>query len=205
MCSCLRKNNHLHIWHAMSHAQSLMFICMTFSAHSTRTPNPTSLLFPSHGDDHCDDPRHEATFGQLAQSNLTTVYEPNDLTGMNNTPIFFHRPSVTSTYDSAESIATPHPGSDLDDEANAEHAGFTTLLTGEREASADRPRRENSVSSSSRFRASAGMPEAVFSQERKSRTRMSLRQRRYSLGTSSRFPHFHFPKIAPHCHWDTRQ
>ena len=32
------------------------------------------------------------------------------------TPIFFHRPSVTSTYDSDESIATLPPESDLDDE-----------------------------------------------------------------------------------------
>ena len=103
----------------MSHAQSLMFICMTFSAHSTRTPNPTFLLFFSHGDDHCDDPRHEATFGQMTESNLTTVYEPNDFTEMNKTevtPIFFHRPSVTSTYDSADSIATSPVEPDLDDE-----------------------------------------------------------------------------------------
>ena len=31
-------------------------------------------------------------------------------------PIFFHRASITSTYDSAESIATPPPESYLDDE-----------------------------------------------------------------------------------------
>ena len=31
-------------------------------------------------------------------------------------PLFFHQPSTASTYDSAESIATPFPDSDLDDE-----------------------------------------------------------------------------------------
>ena len=30
--------------------------------------------------------------------------------------MFFHRPSIASTYDSAESIVTPPPDSDLDDE-----------------------------------------------------------------------------------------
>ena len=138
---------------------------------STRTPNATSL-FLSHGDDHCDDPRHGATFGQFAESNLPTGYAPNDLTEMNNTeitPIIFHRPSVTSTCDSAESITTRPPESDLDDEQMR-----NMLASGEREASADRSRvchsyRENSVSSSSRFRASAGRPAAVFSHKRKSR------------------------------------
>ena len=58
----------------MSHAQSSLFFCLTSSAHATRTPNPTSSLFPSHGDDHCDKPRHGATLGQLAESNLPTVF-----------------------------------------------------------------------------------------------------------------------------------
>ena len=82
----------------LAHAQSLLFLCLTSSAHSIRTPHPTSLLFPSHGDDLCDDPRHGAR-----------LCEPSDLTEMNNTevtPIFFQRPSVTSTCESAESIAT---------------------------------------------------------------------------------------------------
>ena len=58
----------------MSHAQSSLFFWLTSPAHATRTPNPTSSLFPSHGDDHCDEPRHGATFGQLAESNLPTVF-----------------------------------------------------------------------------------------------------------------------------------
>ena len=54
-----------------------------------------------------------------AESNTLTGYEPNDFVEMNNTevtPIFVHRPCVTSTFDSAESIATPPQESDLDDE-----------------------------------------------------------------------------------------
>ena len=148
----------------MSHALSLLFPHLTSSAHSTRTRIQTSLLFPSRGDDHCDtDPRHGATFGHLAESNTFTSYEPNDLTEMNNTeltPIFFHRPSVTSTYDSAESIAIPPPESDVEDEEMMDVLASPLYLQ-EREASADQPRvyhscRESSVSSSSRFRASAG-------------------------------------------------
>ena len=70
----------------------------------------TSLLFPSHGDDHCDDPRRGATFGRNTEV----------------TPIFFHRPCATSTYDSAENdirdmLASP-------------------LYLQEREAFADQPR-----------------------------------------------------------------
>ena len=42
------------------------------------------------------------------------VFEPNDLTEMNNTqvtPMIFHRPSMTATYDSAERVATLPPES----------------------------------------------------------------------------------------------
>ena len=58
----------------MSHAQSALFFCLTSPARATRTSNPTFSLFPSHGDDHCDEPRHGATLGQLAESNLPTVF-----------------------------------------------------------------------------------------------------------------------------------
>ena len=52
---------------------------------------------------------------------------------MNNTevtPRFYHRPTVTSTYDSAESIATPSPESDVDDEQIRDMLAFTTVPTG---------------------------------------------------------------------------
>ena len=65
-------------------------------------------LFLSH-DDHCDDPHYVATFGPLAEPQIPAGYEPNDLIEVNNTevtPIFFHRPSVTSTSDSV-SLSLP--------------------------------------------------------------------------------------------------
>ena len=55
----------------------------------------------------------------MAETNTLTGYEPKDLMEVNDTevsPMFFHRPSMTSTYDSAESIATPPLESDLDDQ-----------------------------------------------------------------------------------------
>ena len=71
--------------------------------------------------------------------------------------------------------------------------GFTTVLTREREGSADRSRvyrsfRENSVSSSSHFRDCAGKPAAVFSHRRKSsQETLSDRGRRFlRTSTSSR-------------------
>ena len=42
-------------------------------------------------------------------------------------PLFFHPPSMASTYDSAESIVTPPPDSDLDDEQIQCSAGITTV------------------------------------------------------------------------------
>ena len=60
------------------------------------------------------------SFGSLADLHSPTGYGPKDLAEIDNpvqvTPLFFHRPSMTSTYDSAERIATPPPVSDLDDE-----------------------------------------------------------------------------------------
>ena len=79
---------------------------------------------------------------------------------------------MTSTYDSAESIASQPPESDLDSEQLREMLASPLYLQ-EKEASADRSRvyrsyRENSVSSSSHFLANAGRPAAVFSHRRKS-------------------------------------
>ena len=99
----------------MSHAQSLLFLCLISSAHSTRTPNPTSLLFPSHGDDHCDDPRDGATFGQLAESHVPTGYEPWSEQHRGHTDVV---PQTKRDVDVwfCESIATPPLESVLDDE-----------------------------------------------------------------------------------------
>ena len=89
--------------------------------------------------------------------------------------MFFHRPRITSTYDSAESIATPRPESDLDDEQIRNMLASPRYLL-EREASADRSRvyrsfRENSVSSSSQFRESAGnLPQCSHTEESRVKT-----------------------------------
>ena len=55
----------------------------------------------------------------MADDPPTTVCEPKDPADNDDRcvkPLFFHRPSVTSTYDSVESIATSPPESDTDDE-----------------------------------------------------------------------------------------
>ena len=73
--------------------------------------------------------------------------------------MIFHRSSMTSTCDSAESITTPLPESDLDDEQIRKK--LASLCLQEREVSGDRSRvchsfRVNSVSSSSHFRKMQG-------------------------------------------------
>ena len=73
---------------------------------------------------------------------------------------------MTSTCDSAESITTSLPESDLDDEQIRKK--LASLCLQEREVSGDRSRvchsfRVNSVSSSSHFRENAGKLAAVFS------------------------------------------
>ena len=80
--------------------------------------------------------------------------------------------SSTSTYDSACSIATPPPDSDLDDE-QIRALLAPPLYLQEREASADRSQvchsvRENLVSSSSQVPKSTEKPFALFSSKRKS-------------------------------------
>ena len=77
----------------------------------------------------------------MADVRTFTRYEPKDLAEKDDLclkPLFFHRPSITSTYDSAGSMATHPPESDLNDEQIRALLAFTTVLAGEREASADR-------------------------------------------------------------------
>ena len=52
-------------------------------------------------------------------------------------PLFFHQPSMSSTCDSEESIATPHPDSDLDDD-QIRALLASPLYLQEREANAER-------------------------------------------------------------------
>ena len=70
------------------------------------------------------------SFGPLAETHSPTGYEEDNSTLVK--PMFFHRPSMTSTYDLAESIATLPPESDLDDDQIRKYVGFTAVFTGER-------------------------------------------------------------------------
>ena len=113
----------------MSHAPSLLFpshlsttslSACTPVRPSTRRSTRPSLMSTSHGDLPFADPS-KVSFGLLAETHTPTSYEPKDLTEEDTSmlvkPMFFHRPKMTSTYDSAEGIATPPPPeSDVDDE-----------------------------------------------------------------------------------------
>ena len=84
----------LHIWHAMSHAQSLLFPCLTSPAHSTHSVPQTLLSFR---DAQPDTPRHERLLGRPGDQNTLTGYEPKDLIEVNDTevtPTLFHEYDV---------------------------------------------------------------------------------------------------------------
>ena len=82
-------------------------------------PTSTSSNFLSSETENCHDPQ-QVSIDSLADPTTNTGYEPKDLAEgderFDTPPLFFHRPSFTSTYVSAESIATRPPESDLDDE-----------------------------------------------------------------------------------------
>ena len=192
----------LHIQHRMSHAPSLLFLShlsttslslqsdllpdllpdlhrcyLTFTPvrPSSRPSARPSSMSASHGGSPCADPSN-VSFGPLTETHSPTGYEPKYLTEEHNfilvKPMFFHGPSMSSTYESAESIATLPAESDWDDE-QIRNMLASPLYLQEREVSADRSRlyhssRENSVSSSSHFRESAGKLAAMFAHKRKS-------------------------------------
>ena len=62
---------------------------------------------------------------------------------MENKPMFFHKPSMTSTCNTSESIATPPPESDLDDD-QIRNMVASPLYPQEREVSADQSRVDHS-------------------------------------------------------------
>ena len=190
----------------MLHAVSLLFPSQmsttSLSTLSTCTPvrlttrpstRPPLTLF-SHGDYTCAD-LSNASSGPVPESTSLTGFEPNNLMEDNTMeikPILFHKPNMTSTYDTSESIATHPPDSDLDDDQIRNMLAFTSplyLQEGVRVASVDRSPayhsfRENSVSSSSHFRKSAGKPAALFTHE-KVESRHMFRQRGHFLRTST--------------------
>ena len=93
----------------------------TFSDDSATIEHFLTTLQISSSDEiyQCDEPIN-VSFGYLADLHSPAGYEPKDVAEEDNPvqggPLFFHRPSMTSLYDSAESIATLPPESDLDDE-----------------------------------------------------------------------------------------
>ena len=126
---CPRKNTCLHTQRSMAHGTLSLMIPPSWSTSSLLMSTPirpstrpwTGPLQMSSSDEiyDCDDPTN-VSFGSLADLHSPTGYEPRDLAEEDNraqvNPLFFHRPSMTSTYDSAESIATSPPESDVDDE-----------------------------------------------------------------------------------------
>ena len=87
---------------------------------STRPSTRPFLVSSSHGDFPCADPSN-VSFGHMAETTSPAGYEPKDLTEETNSKLvkqmfFFHRPSMTSSYDSAENIATLPSESTLDDD-----------------------------------------------------------------------------------------
>ena len=117
---------------------------------STGTPSSLFLGQSSSEQNPCEDRRPQLS-GALAKPRLFTGYEPKQLaehqdykhfTGddqltehedLRVKPLTFHQSITASSCDSAESIATPHPESDLDDEqlrvlqASPQYRKFITL------------------------------------------------------------------------------
>ena len=125
----------------------------------------------------CEDRRPQLS-GALAEPRPFTGYEPKQLAedrdykhytddghfpdheDLRVKPLSFHQSTIASTYDSAESIATPLPESDSDDE-QLRALQASPLHVQEREASAERSQvchseRENLMSSSSQDPISTG-------------------------------------------------
>ena len=166
---CLQKNICLQAQHGTQFTFSIIEHFFTSSLLTCTPIRPstrpsTGLLQISSPDEiyHCDD-TITVSFGSLADLHSPTDYHPIHLAEEDNPvqvkQMFFHRPSMTSPYDFAESIATPPPESDLDDEQVRTMQASPLYLQ-----CCDRPRvfhslrRENSVSSSSHFRESAEKP-----------------------------------------------
>ena len=175
------KNSHLHIQRAMSYAQSLLIPpCFTSSAYSTHISNLSSLLFVAHGDDHCDEPQHFATFGPLAEPQLLAGHEPNDLISTKVLPQTEHDSDLWFSWELCDSP----PESDLDDML------ASTLFLQEREKQV--PTDHEFITPTEKTQCQVHRTSeqvqgdccSVLTQK-KVKSRITLRQRRYFLGTSS--------------------
>ena len=107
--------------------------CIRTPSYPSARPTSTSPIVHSSEMDPCHDP--QVSIGSMADVPPTTGYEPKDLAENDDlcvNPLFFHRPSITSTYDSPESISTRAPESDLDDEQIRPLLASPLSLAGER-------------------------------------------------------------------------
>ena len=122
-------------------------------------------------------------------------------------PLSFHQSIIASTYDSAESIATPLPESDLDDE-QLRALLASPLYVQEQEASAEHSQvfhseRENLMSSSSHDPIGTGKLVALFSSHNRlnqetfsDREEFSLRHQQVFGSTESFFTLSHRANVA---------
>ena len=125
----------------MSRAPSLLYPSQmsttSFSTLATCTPvrlsTPPStrllLTLSSHRDYTCVD-SSTVSFGPVPESTSCTGYEPKNLIEVNSMeikPMFFHKPSMTSTCDTSESIATPPSWIGFGWWTNSDYVGFTVL------------------------------------------------------------------------------
>ena len=113
--------------------------CTRTRSYPSARPTSTSSTFHSGEINPCHDSQ-QGSIGYVADVRTSTVYEPKDLAEIDDLcvkQLFFYRPSFTSTHESARSIATPPPESDLDDEQIRALLASHQYLQ-EREASADR-------------------------------------------------------------------
>ena len=112
LCS---QNMCLHTQRSVAHSTFSVMIPPSLSVSSFLICTPirfstrpsTGFVQISYSDEiyHCDDPIN-VSFGSLADLHSVTGHEPKDLAEEDKfvqvKPLFFHRPSMTSTYDSAE-------------------------------------------------------------------------------------------------------
>ena len=118
MCSRL-VNDFTHWPHASESRSTLSVSCpKPVTLHRAMSYVTPHSMTPSTGTpEHCGDLR--PPFTGLENKDYKHFTEDKQLTeheDLRDNPLSFHQPIRASTYDSAESIATPHPESDLDDE-----------------------------------------------------------------------------------------
>ena len=136
------------------------------------------MIFSSHRQSSTGSVVVTATCATSLLSQITSKTKTKDLAehkDLRVKPLFFRRPSMASSCDSAESIGTSPPDSDLDDE-QIRALLASPLYLQEREANAERSQvfdstRENFKSSSSKDPISTARPVALFASKKQVESR----------------------------------